>query len=1733
MEIAGLLEAPPCLYSNPNAQYPPFPPLLGEHPLLISKTVDGSAMVTNFRFCVCEKESFINIPLMLVGDLLVSEAAKRLGIVCKDGSTYSCTFATTEDCQAGTSMLREKTGLPQSPGDLFAYRFHVLAMHKQSLSTNLTSLEEENIALCRPVNPSFAYNFDKETERLQFDTSKQGAWRKSHANKNYEFCPTYPKFHILPAAIDDDRLKVSLDFRAIKRFPSVVWRDRRTGMVLIRSSQPLSSFLGVSYFTNQADVSLIEEIVNACNRDWQTIVQEEHRSRHSLLGAEVNKDCDCDGQEGVSSVSDCLKADGAQESLLCESSSVSRGHSTINGGFDSGDSYVAKKLAIVDCRSLAGVWGNSFKGGGTEDEAIYKCNTVHLDLANIHNVRDSFNKLRILCHAYVEGTFLKSLSSCMWPSYISALLRGANIVVELMHVMKRPVLVHCSDGWDRTSQIVSLSELMMDSYYRTIEGFQVLVEREWLHFGHKFGERGGHDPNCSDTNQISPIFLQFLDCVYQLTLQYPARFQFTEAYLVKLLQHSYACLFGNFLHNCQKERDACQQKTASVWALLQPEKKQFVNLLYKPSDQVLKAKFSEHDIVLWKSVYMGSSLHISQTEFYSESSPAAAERRADVTASDGMIRSKSLVDLSKVNINSGYQNITQGHGVAAASAAARLDTSHVCNKSSSTHLLHSLGESLDGRTSPLGAPEENGPDSSHSTSHCVSTGTEYGSDKVVFTSHGSGSSAKASLVPSISKSSMTSMLSDALDEASQTSAEQKCLIRHGNVPPNGTGGGENSDPFLAIHQVDQNLVTSTECCLETVASGPCDGQTNCGFPTECCGMQTLCCDKQLEKINNAIGKADSVEAGLVDPDNFEADLVNSHNFEAGLVNPDNFEAVLGHYDNVEAVLGHHDNVRAGSVNLDSFETGLVNPDNSEAGLANPDSFEAENLNSYIDTPDAVTTGKISSYNDSNDSFYAGIKYCNIDNNDSVDAGSINGNIDIWDSFKAEVASSDIDSFKADRADSNIESNELMKTTSDTSGNWEAGDTNSLNNVARLEGDEAEEVDRTVDSPDSFKGENINSNIDNPDCETANTNCDIDNLDSFEASNVSSNIDNLNSVRAENSNINNTQSSEAGNINIDKPDMFEAENTNSKIDNADNFEAENENNKIDNTDNFEAENTNINPDRFEVENTNIDDPDCFQAGKTNSNIDIADSLKAENKNIDSSDTFGTGNTNNDSFNNFEAGNADIDYPDSFEAGNSYIDNPQNFAAWNTNHNINNAGSFKPENINGDFASFVSSETSATSFQAETFDSNSVNVSSFQAETFNSNSVNDNSFQAEQANCGHFVSNRSVGIGISVIDLSQKIYVNGSATSGYNSEKTSLSSNSSSLSGETDGALNDVFESTNAADEDCQMKYKMRHNGCENSVRSHNNCDDSQWFVKSSDIINNSTAAVKDITPRYDSQRTAVNSTNVFSCCNGSDDEIHSGMVGATYHNSDLFLFNSLDSVEINDIGDSRTFGGCDTSMETLTDEAETRTLAPYSTSCYTKPLELATQSERLTSANGHVSSSSLLTLHVSPKKWDSQPSEMSEAFYESNVLSRLSGTAVGASQRMNVSPVCLCRRSDAGHQHHPSRSEVISRRLLRATVATSTTDISDSSIAQPSPNLLTTPAVTHQPRVKKHIDVDGLTLFCDERQDLVAELLSEKDCKILELERHLSLALKYIHNLKRYSSRQLKGSLCDNFVSSQS
>jgi hypothetical protein len=97
--------------------------------------------------------------------------------------------------------------------------------------------------------------------------------------------------------------------------------------------------------------------------------------------------------------------------------------------------------------------------------------------------------------------------------------------------------------------------LMMDKYYRTIRGFEILIEKEWISFGHKFGMRMGHGSDKHSDQDRSPIFLQFIDCVWQLLQQNGRVFEFNEKLLLVILQNMYTCQFGTFLYNNELERE--------------------------------------------------------------------------------------------------------------------------------------------------------------------------------------------------------------------------------------------------------------------------------------------------------------------------------------------------------------------------------------------------------------------------------------------------------------------------------------------------------------------------------------------------------------------------------------------------------------------------------------------------------------------------------------------------------------------------------------------------------------------------------------------------------------------------------------------------------------------------------------------------------------------------------------------------------------------------------------------------------------------------------------------------------------------------------------------------------------------------------------------------------------------------------------------------------------------------
>lgn len=133
------------------------------------------------------------------------------------------------------------------------------------------------------------------------------------------------------------------------------------------------------------------------------------------------------------------------------------------------------------------------------------------------------------------NSWLSFLDNSRWLHHISGLLKSALLVVDTIDIEEKSIMIHCSDGWDRTAQLVALAEIMLDSHYRTFDGFRTLIQREWLDFGHKFADRCGSNPGNEDPNERCPVFLQWLDCVQQLLVQFPRHFEFNSTYLVSFM----------------------------------------------------------------------------------------------------------------------------------------------------------------------------------------------------------------------------------------------------------------------------------------------------------------------------------------------------------------------------------------------------------------------------------------------------------------------------------------------------------------------------------------------------------------------------------------------------------------------------------------------------------------------------------------------------------------------------------------------------------------------------------------------------------------------------------------------------------------------------------------------------------------------------------------------------------------------------------------------------------------------------------------------------------------------------------------------------------------------------------------------------------------------------------------------------------------------------------------------
>ncbi|XP_024436575.1 phosphatidylinositol-3,5-bisphosphate 3-phosphatase MTMR6 isoform X1 [Desmodus rotundus] len=266
-------------------------------------------------------------------------------------------------------------------------------------------------------------------------------------------------------------------------------------------------------------------------------------------------------------------------------------------------------MYVVDTRPKLNAMANRAAGKGYENEDNYSnIRFQFVGIENIHVMRSSLQKL-----LEVNGTkglsvndFYSGLESSGWLRHIKAVMDAAIFLAKAIMVENASVLVHCSDGWDRTSQVCSLGSLLLDSYYRTVKGFMVLIEKDWISFGHKFSERCGHLDG--DPKEVSPVFTQFLECVWHLTEQFPQAFEFNEAFLLQIHEHIHSCQFGNFLGNCQKEREELKlkEKTYSLWPFLLDDQEKYSNPLYSSKSQkfaVLEPNTVSFHFKFWRNMY--------------------------------------------------------------------------------------------------------------------------------------------------------------------------------------------------------------------------------------------------------------------------------------------------------------------------------------------------------------------------------------------------------------------------------------------------------------------------------------------------------------------------------------------------------------------------------------------------------------------------------------------------------------------------------------------------------------------------------------------------------------------------------------------------------------------------------------------------------------------------------------------------------------------------------------------------------------------------------------------------------------------------------------------------------------------------------------------------------------------------------------------------------------------------
>ncbi|XP_025829760.1 myotubularin-related protein 13 isoform X2 [Agrilus planipennis] len=438
----------------------------------------------------------------------------------------------------------------------------------------------QRLGLCSPTgSPNSKQN---RTEQFRLTT----------VNTLYMMCRSYPALLVVPATITDESIRRFCRCYRQGRIPCITWRHPRTKALLLRGAGHHGKSVMGMLKSHPTPVSSTET----------TSSLEQERYLSALVAAtpifSLRQSSAWGMSDSTLSIDSLLLA--AEDPLITatltpevarKSNAFNKAIGTLGGGkgpknFGRWGSLKDRRQSSqaslsnmnqsrgnirhsTDCdsgaegvhtfqRAALYILGEKAQMKGVKIESSPKTDFIPVEYFDVRHTKAAFKKLMRACVPSAQSpepdqTFFKLVENSEWLQQIQNIMQLSGAVVDLLDLQGSSVAICLEDGWDITAQISSVAQLCLDPYYRTIEGFRVLVEKEWIGFGHRFSHRSTFSPS-SQASGFAPTFLQFLDVVHQIQKQFPMAFEFNDYYLRFLAYHLVSCRFRTFLFDCELER---------------------------------------------------------------------------------------------------------------------------------------------------------------------------------------------------------------------------------------------------------------------------------------------------------------------------------------------------------------------------------------------------------------------------------------------------------------------------------------------------------------------------------------------------------------------------------------------------------------------------------------------------------------------------------------------------------------------------------------------------------------------------------------------------------------------------------------------------------------------------------------------------------------------------------------------------------------------------------------------------------------------------------------------------------------------------------------------------------------------------------------------------------------------------------------------------------------------------